>query len=140
MNEGEIKGDGIDIPFDIVKVNEVQIVLLMDGIVYAVAAILEKVESQRSISCYSPLCSDRITVHIDQCGYLIRVGAVKTMTYNRFIGFLVIYITKEIDLICLQRLSTRTVAIITTAVENHRRTSTEEVNDFIHVAPLIYKR
>ena len=99
MHEGEIKGDGIDVSFDIVKVNEVQIVLLMDRIVYAVAAMFDQKECHRSISIYSPLCSNRISVHIDQCGYLIRVRAVKTMTYDGLIGFFVKNITKKIDFI-----------------------------------------
>jgi hypothetical protein len=99
MDEGEIKGDGIDVSFDIVKVNEVQIVLLMDRIVYAVAAMFDQKECHRSISIYSPLCSNRISVHIDQCRYCIGVGAVKTITYDRLIGFFVKNITKKSDFI-----------------------------------------
>ena len=99
MDEGEIKGDGIDVSFDIVKVNEVQIVLLMDRIVYAVAAMLDKAESHSTSCSYCAFSSNRISVHIDQCGYLIRVRAVKTITYDRLIGFFVKNITKKSDFI-----------------------------------------
>ena len=99
MDEGEIKGDGIDVSLYIVKVNEVQIVLLMDRIVYAVAAMLDKAESHSTSCSYCAFSSNRISVHIDQCGYLIRVRAVKTITYDRLIGFFVKNITKKSDFI-----------------------------------------